>query len=106
VSNADGAELWQDFVDDANAALSVKFTLKPGETMAVPSTLGWDLPTMQFGAGLFCGTSGGSAWSIARCALAHYPEWKSSIDTWQAPILADTRTPTWYKTALFMSCTA
>jgi non-lysosomal glucosylceramidase len=126
LSNGDGAELWQDFVEDGalhnlddqqaavpgeeiGAAVAVKFVLGPGESKTVPFALAWDMPVMEFGAGrqwyrrytAFYGTNGRNAWPIARDALLHHAEWTAAIDTWQAPILADARTPEWYKTALF-----
>ncbi len=129
VTNADGTDLWQDFVDDGRlddvdhqepaapheeigAAVAVRFALAPGESQAVPFALAWDLPVMHFGAAnagrrwyrrytAFYGTTGRNAWAIARDALLHATEWEAAISAWQAPILADARTPEWYKTALF-----
>jgi non-lysosomal glucosylceramidase len=126
VANSDGAEVWQDFVDDGQlddvddqrpaapgeeigAAVAIRFELAPGESKTVPFALAWDLPIMQFGAGrqwyrrytAFYGASGRNAWAIVRDALLHYQEWEAAIDAWQSPILADARTPEWYKTALF-----
>ena len=126
VSNADGAELWQDFAgdgaldnvddqqpaapgEDIGAAVAATFALAPGESKAVPFALGWDLPVMQFGGGRqwyrryteFYGTSGRNAWALVRDALLQYRDWEAAIDAWQAPMLSDARTPMWYKTALF-----
>src|ERR1019366_5212060 len=40
-------------------------------------------------------------WAIGAEALARRSEWSSAIDAWQAPILADSTRPDWYKGALF-----
>lgn len=125
-ANGDGKAIWQDFaadgaldnVDDTRpsqmgeitaAGIAVTFDLAPGERKEVPMVLAWDLPIAQFGKGdkwyrrytAFFGTEGRNAWAIAREGLTHYREWREAIQQWQAPILADSRTPTWYKTALF-----
>jgi non-lysosomal glucosylceramidase len=90
------------------SAVAVTFTLAPGEERSVPFVLSWDLPIMQFGSTRyfkrytkFFGRSGRNAWAIAREGLLHESDWSRLIDDWQRPYLADTRTPTWYKTALF-----
>ena len=88
---------------------SVKFTLAAGEARDIPFVLAWDMPVMEFGKGVkwykrytkFFGRSGRNGWAIAREALEKQADWERQIDEWQRPILADTRTPAWYKTALF-----
>ncbi len=122
----DGADVWADFATDGRlddvadarpsrpdeaigAALAATLELAPGETRLVSFVLAWDLPVVEFGAGTcwykrytrFFGRSGDNAWAIGAEALAKRTEWSSAIDAWQAPILADTARPDWYKGALF-----
>ncbi len=122
----DGAEVWADFAADGRlddvadarpsrpdeaigAALAATLELAPGETRLVSFVLAWDLPVVEFGAGTcwykrytrFFGRSGDNAWAIGAEALAKRTEWSSAIDAWQAPILADSARPDWYKGALF-----
>ena len=123
--NGDGADLWQSFaadgslpdVDDGTpagageqvaAAIAVRFTLQPGQTLTVPFVLAWDLPVTEFATGVeyfrrytdFFGRSGQNAWAIARNALKHYPTWREKILDWQAPILNREDLPDWFKMAL------
>jgi non-lysosomal glucosylceramidase len=105
------------------SAVCVTVTLAPGETREVPFALGWDMPEMQFGGEAaasanvgavsapvkrwyrrytaFYGRSGNRAFDIAAEALTAYADWRDQIVAWQAPILADSARPDWYKTALF-----
>lgn len=121
----DHGQLWQDFsadgrLDNSNdpsatvgesilGGLAVEVLLQPGEEKTIPFTLAWDFPITEFGSGrqwykrytAFYGTEGDNAFQIAADALKQYPQWLQQIDAWQQPILADTSTPDWYKTALF-----
>jgi non-lysosomal glucosylceramidase len=109
-----GVLMNQDTADPAAAgertasALAVTFELEPGAERSIPFVLSWDLPIMQFNGAKyykrytkFFGRSGRNGWAIAREGLAHESDWSRQIDAWMAPYLADTRTPQWYKTALF-----
>lgn len=122
----DGASVWKTFstagtLEDlprnwlssgGNAlggAIAVSFTVAAGATRDVPMTLAWDFPIAQFGAGrrwyrrytAFFGTTGTSAWKIARAGLENYAAWSKAIDDWQRPIVSDASKPAWYRGMLF-----
>ncbi|HEY1014542.1 MAG TPA: non-lysosomal glucosylceramidase [Herpetosiphonaceae bacterium] len=119
-----GAEIWQDFAADGAlepwageqpaggrtaAAVAVTVDLAPGQVLALPVTLAWDVPITAFPGGgawykrhtRFWGTSGARAWELAEHAAQNYGGWRSQIEAWQQPILDDPARPAWYKTALF-----
>ncbi|HEY9752016.1 MAG TPA: GH116 family glycosyl hydrolase [Coleofasciculaceae cyanobacterium] len=122
----DGADLWQSFSRDGTlpdwedatpantdeqigAAIAVRFTLKPGQTLQIPFVLTWDLPVTEFAEGTsyyrrytdFFGRSGANAWAMARTALKRYGTWQEQIQTWQQPTLERADLPDWFKMALF-----
>ncbi|MGF1937262.1 MAG: GH116 family glycosyl hydrolase [Nostoc sp. ChiQUE02] len=121
-----GEEVWQSFAKDGSlsnyvdttpatkntqigAAIALRFTLQPGETLEIPFVLAWDLPITEFAAGVnyyrrytdFFGKSGNNAWAIASTALQEYQSWRSQIQSWQKPILDREDLPDWFKMALF-----
>ncbi|MBD2364323.1 bile acid beta-glucosidase [Anabaena minutissima FACHB-250] len=121
-----GDEIWQSFGLDGSlpdyidttpageneqigAAIAVRFTLQPGESLEIPFVLAWDFPVTEFAAGVnyyrrytdFFGTNGNNAWAIATTALEHYPTWQEKIQAWQQPILDREDLPNWFKMALF-----
>ncbi|WP_413199917.1 GH116 family glycosyl hydrolase [Nostoc piscinale] len=121
-----GEEVWQSFASDGSlpnyldtnpavenqqlgSAIAVRFTLQPGESLEIPFVLTWDLPVMEFAAGVnyyrrytdFFGKNGNHAWEIATTALDNYQTWRSQIQSWQAPILQREDLPNWFKMALF-----
>ena len=121
-----GADVWQSFMadgslpnyQDANpalentqigAAIALRFTLQPGENLAIPFVLAWDFPVTEFAAGIsyyrrytdFFGRGGNHAWAIATSALSQYNTWREKIQEWQEPILNRTDLPDWLKMALF-----
>ncbi|MBW4560378.1 MAG: bile acid beta-glucosidase [Mojavia pulchra JT2-VF2] len=121
-----GEELWQSFAEDGSlpnyidatpatentqigAAIAVRFTLQPGETLEIPFVLAWDFPVTEFAAGInyyrrytdFFDQSGENAWAIASTALKEYQSWRSQIQSWQQPILDREDLPSWLKMALF-----
>ncbi|MEA5601326.1 GH116 family glycosyl hydrolase [Nostoc sp. UHCC 0252] len=121
-----GDEVWQSFAKDGSlpnyidanpvgegeqlgAAIAIRFTLQPGETLEIPFVLAWDLPITEFAAGVnyyrrytdFFGKNGNNAWAIASTALQEYQSWRSQIQTWQKPILDREDLPNWFKMALF-----
>jgi non-lysosomal glucosylceramidase len=125
-ADEDGAGIWGDFAadgaldnlddptpsersDNPASAVAITFDLQPGETISTPFILAWDMPVMTFGANeswykrytAFFGQDGDNAWAIATEGLNHVDEWRTTIEDWQAPILADETRPLWYKTALF-----
>ncbi len=121
-----GEELWTNFSHDGSlvnainekpaiageqlaAALTVRFTLQPQETLEIPFALSWDFPVTEFAEGIiyfrrytdFYNCSGQNAWAIASDALSHYQTWQEKIKTWQEPILKRDDLPDWFKMALF-----
>ncbi|MEH2460940.1 GH116 family glycosyl hydrolase [Nostoc sp.] len=121
-----GEEIWQSFAKDGSlpnyldptpatentqlgAAIAIRFTLQPGETLEIPFVVAWDLPITEFAAGVnyyrrytdFFGKSGNNAWAIASTALQEYQTWRSQIQSWQQPILDREDLPDWFKMALF-----
>ncbi|MBH8565196.1 bile acid beta-glucosidase [Nostoc sp. CENA67] len=121
-----GEEIWSTFADNGSldnyinatpaaadeqlgAALAVRFTLQPGETLKIPFVLAWDLPVTEFAAGInyyrrytdFFGKNGQNAWAIATTALAQYHTWQQKIESWQQPIINREDLPSWFKMALF-----
>jgi non-lysosomal glucosylceramidase len=91
------------------AAVSARVTLAPGETRSIRFAVAWDLPLARFGGGRAWrrryvrewGTTGTRADELATHALDAIPSWRAAIESWQAPILAATNRPDWYKAALF-----
>ncbi|MFN7898045.1 MAG: GH116 family glycosyl hydrolase [Synechococcaceae cyanobacterium] len=108
----DGAEIWQPFsasgaipdsdndrssgaAEAASAALAVRFTLAPGESVRIPMVIAWDLPVTSFATGCralrrytdFFGAEGCHAAALAAEALRDWPQWRQAIDAWQAPVL-------------------
>lgn len=124
-AEGDGRAVWDHFAKDGRlandeiswvsdseklaGAIAVRFTLKPGETKIVPMVIAWDFPVVEFGEGRrwnrkytdFYGTSGNSAWAIARDGLQKANEWSRAIDEWQAAFVNDESRPLWYRGMLF-----
>ncbi len=122
----DGSEIWDSFAGDGSlpdiddetpataseqigAAITIRFTLKPGKTKQIPFILAWDFPVTEFAKSInyyrrytdFFGRSSQNAWSITRTALKHYDSWQKSIVSWQQPILDREDLPEWLQMALF-----
>lgn len=124
-AEGDGKIIWSRFAKDGRlanngtswvsdgeklaGAIAVRFTLQPGEKKVIPMAISWDFPVVQFGEGRewnrrytdFYGTSGTSAWAIARDGLEHAATWSDDIDAWQAPYINDESKPLWYRGMLF-----
>ncbi|MBW4611754.1 MAG: bile acid beta-glucosidase [Desmonostoc vinosum HA7617-LM4] len=121
-----GEEVWQSFAEDGSlpnyldaspaakntqiaAAIALRFTLQPGETLEIPFVVAWDFPVTEFAAGVnyyrrytdFFGKNGNHAWTIASTALEQYQSWRSQIQSWQQPIIEREDLPSWFKMALF-----
>ncbi|MDF5723787.1 MAG: GH116 family glycosyl hydrolase [Rhizonema sp. PD37] len=121
-----GTDVWDSFSKDGSlpnyvdetpatentqigAAIAVRFTLQPGETLEIPFVVAWDFPVTEFAAGIeyyrrytdFFGRSGKNAWAIASTALANYQTWLSQIQAWLQPIIDRQDLPDWFKMALF-----
>ncbi|WP_263356441.1 non-lysosomal glucosylceramidase [Acidicapsa ligni] len=121
----DGKAVWAPFAKDGRlandqkswvsdkeklaGAITLRFTLQPGEHKIIPMVIAWDFPVVEFGEGRkwdrrytdFYGTSGQSAWKIARDGLLNATAWSESIDKWQAPYINDESKPLWYRGMLF-----
>ncbi len=122
----DGSEVWQSFQQDGSlpdcgdespaiageqiaCGIALRFTLEPGKTRQIPFVVAWDLPVVEYAAGIidykrytdFFGRSGTNAWSIVRTALKHYKTWQDRIQIWQYPIVTRADLPAWFKMALF-----
>ncbi|MEH2240807.1 GH116 family glycosyl hydrolase [Nostoc sp.] len=121
-----GEEVWESFAKDGSlpndldttpatentqlgAAIAIRFTLQPGETLEIPFVVAWDLPVTEFAAGVnynrrytdFFSKNGNNGWAIASTALQEYQTWRSQIQSWQKPILDREDLPNWFKMALF-----
>ncbi len=91
------------------AAVAATVEVPAGQTREVAFALAWDMPVARFGAGTgwyrrytrYYGREGAAAPALARDALTAYPAWEQAIEAWQAPILAQTGLPDWFKAALF-----
>ena len=125
LSTSPGGEVWDSFSktgklsndntnwvssgEDLVGAIAVTFTLKPGEKRVVPMVLAWDFPVVEFGQGRkwyrhyteFYGTSGQSAWRVAKDGLLNATSWSDAIDRWQAGYINDDSKPLWYRSMLF-----
>ena len=81
----------------------------PVRRVSFPWSSPGDLPVVEFGSGRkwhrrytdFYGTTGTTAWAIARDALANASSWSAAIDAWQAPYVNDESKPLWYRGMLF-----
>ncbi|MBW4666333.1 MAG: bile acid beta-glucosidase [Cyanomargarita calcarea GSE-NOS-MK-12-04C] len=121
-----GEEIWESFAsygslanyidatpaeegEQLGAALAIRFTLQPGESLEIPFTVSWDFPVTEFAAGVnyfrrytdFFGRSGENGWAIASTALQQYQTWLTHIQSWQQPILDRLDLPEWFKMSLF-----
>ena len=124
-AEGDGKVVWDHFAKDGRlanndlswvsdgeklaGAITVRFTLLPGEKKTIPMVISWDLPVVEFGQGRkwnrrytdFYGTNGNNAWAIARDGLRNATAWSDAIDAWQAPYVNDESKPLWYRGMLF-----
>ncbi len=121
----DGKAVWAPFAKDGRlanddkswvsdkeklaGAITLRFTLKPGEKKIIPMVIAWDFPVVEFGEGRkwnrrytdFYGASGQNAWKIARDGLLNASAWSDEVDKWQAPYINDESKPLWYRGMLF-----
>jgi non-lysosomal glucosylceramidase len=121
----DGKAVWAPFAKDGRlanddkswvsdkeklaGAITLRFTLKPGEKKVIPMVIAWDFPVVEFGEGRkwnrrytdFYGASGQNAWKIARDGLLNADAWSDEVDKWQAPYINDESKPLWYRGMLF-----
>lgn len=121
-----GEDIWQSFAENGSltnltdetpasedeqigAAIAVRFTLQPGESLQIPFVVAWDFPITEFVSGVtykrrytdFFGDNGKNAWNIATTALQQYENWLSQIQAWQKPIIERSDLSDWFKMALF-----
>jgi len=122
----DGADVWNPFVEtgalpdstdcprcvpqqEVAAAVCVQVDIAPGETIAAPMVLAWDLPIIAFGSGRehlrrytrFFGADGTHAAEIAAEALLRAPEWSDVLDAWHRTVTERSIRPDWYYAMLF-----
>jgi non-lysosomal glucosylceramidase len=108
----DGRELWEPFAQEGaisdrddqtaagddgplSAAMAIRFSLQPGESLEIPLAISWDLPVTSFASGDrrlrrytdFFGVGGDNAGAIAAEALRDHQMWSAAIERWQAPVL-------------------
>ncbi len=124
-AEGDGKAIWSRFAKDGRlanndtswvsdgeklaGAITVRFTLQPGEKKVIPMVIAWDFPVVQFGEGRewyrrytdFYGATGNNAWAIARDGLQNAAAWSDAIDAWQSPYINDESKPLWYRGMLF-----
>ena len=124
-AEGDGKAIWSRFAKDGRlanndtswvsdgeklaGAITVRFTLQPGEKKVIPMVIAWDFPVVQFGEGRewyrrytdFYGATGDNAWAIARDGLQNAAAWSDAIDAWQSPYINDESKPLWYRGMLF-----
>jgi len=106
---ANDAKSWVSDKEKLAGAITLRFTLQPGEHKIIPMVLAWDFPVVEFGEGRrwdrrytdFYGASGENAWKIARDGLLNASAWSEAIDKWQAPYVNDESKPLWYRGMLF-----
>ncbi len=121
-----GEDVWQSFSENGSlanivdetpavqneqigAAIAVRFTLQPGETLEIPFAVAWDFPVTEFASETtykrrytdFFGDNGKNAENIATTALKKYQNWLDQIQAWQQPIIERSDLPDWFKMALF-----
>ncbi|MBE9211315.1 bile acid beta-glucosidase [Plectonema cf. radiosum LEGE 06105] len=121
-----GEDIWRSFAENGSlanitdetpaiqneqiaAAIAVRFTLEPGETLSIPFAIAWDFPVTEFASGIiykrrytdFFGVNGKNALNIAITALEEYQSWLDQIQVWQQPIIQRQDLPDWFKMALF-----
>jgi non-lysosomal glucosylceramidase len=124
--NGDGSDVWDFFAANGSlperedetpaapgeqiaAAMTIRFTIRPGKTRKIPFILAWDFPITEFAQDIkyyrrytdFFGRTGTNSWSMIRTALKHSDMWKERIEEWQSPILKRDDLPDWFKMALF-----
>jgi non-lysosomal glucosylceramidase len=124
-ASGDGKAIWKTFENDGRldndgtswvsdkeqlaGAITIRFTLQPGESKVIPMVISWDFPLVEFGQGRkwnrkytdFFGATGANAWKIAREGLLHSASWSDAIDQWQKPYVTDDSKPLWYRGMLF-----
>jgi non-lysosomal glucosylceramidase len=106
---ANSATSWVSASEKVGGAITVRFTLQPGEKKIIPTVIAWDFPVVEFGQGRrwnrkytdFYGATGTNSWAIARDGLLHAAEWSDAIDVWQRPYVKDESKPAWYRGMLF-----
>jgi non-lysosomal glucosylceramidase len=118
--SGNGNDVWSQFADDgvlsdavnpldSAAAIAVKVSLAPGQTVVLPLAVSWDFPVVEFkseyGSGQstqwfkrYCeyfDTSSDNSFQIAEEALQNYQSWEAQIDSWMSVFVDDPRYPDW-----------
>ncbi len=115
----DGSEVWETFADNGtlkdslrfdlnapNAAIAVKATLNPGETVEIPLVIAWDIPyannkkfrkyyTKYFDA------SGQNSFVMAKEILENMPVYAEKIDYWHQEYTVKKNLPGWLTNSMF-----
>jgi len=123
--DGDGSDVWNSFVETGKldnrknilptargerigAAVAVHGKFQAKSSARFVFALAWDMPRVHMGIGreyfrrytVFLGKKGNAAPALVQEALTNYPAWERKIETWQKPILNDTKLPGWYKATL------
>nr|XP_043621004.1 non-lysosomal glucosylceramidase-like isoform X1 [Erigeron canadensis]XP_043621005.1 non-lysosomal glucosylceramidase-like isoform X1 [Erigeron canadensis] len=90
------------------AAIAASVTIPSEAVHTVTFSLAWDCPEVRFPTRTyhrrytkFYGSHGNAAEKIVHDAILEHANWESLVESWQQPILEDTRLPEWYRITLF-----
>jgi non-lysosomal glucosylceramidase len=114
-----GEEIWEQFSSNGTlkdslrpeiiqpyAALAIKTTLNPGQTMEIPLVIVWDIPfcnnkkTAKYYTKYF-NANGTNAFTLAKEVLNNFYLYSQKIDSWQQEYLKNKNIPHWLTGMLF-----
>ncbi|CAF0984068.1 unnamed protein product [Adineta steineri] len=124
-SETDGRDVWLDLVEDGRltesktarattlqsaSCVCITTTVEPKSIKASEFVLAWHMPEIKFGLGQkiyskwytrFFDKATLTGSTLCIYTMKNRIKWEDAIAKWQQPILDDTSTPDWYKSALF-----